>query len=171
MRFTATFGHVDDVRVLRIDGDLLEVPAAAPERAVSPDIFVHVAPRVVGSEEAALRPAALRAAPAAAARRRWQADVRVIGRQRSRPPHRRAADCSARSAMPLRPMPSRRQSVRELRPGGAAVGGLEDAAAGPVRRRVGVPRRTTRVPETGVDDAASSSDRSRLRPRRRLSFL
>ena len=43
---------------------------------------------------------------------------------------------------------------------------LEDAAARAVRRRVRVPGRPPRIPEPGVDDAASSSDRSRLRRRR-----
>src|SRR5204863_7650670 len=45
--------HVDDVRVLRIDGDLLEIPAAAPQRLVGPDAPPR-RPGVVRAEDPAL---------------------------------------------------------------------------------------------------------------------
>src|SRR5438105_11536031 len=43
--------------------------------------------------------------------------------------------------------------ARQTRPGPAAIRRLVEAAAGPVRRRISVPRRAPRLPHRSIDDA------------------
>ena len=148
--------------VLRIDGDFLEVPAAAPERLIGR----HLRPRragIVGSKETAelfrrrrarrghrlhrrRHPASAAArfgAPAAGRRRigKQIIDHRIDALRIAR----RHRDARAADAF-------LRQAVRQLLPRGAAVGRLEDAAARPVRRLIRVPGRPPRIPQAGVDD-------------------
>src|SRR5216683_6478926 len=115
--------HVHEIRILRVDGYLTEVPPAAPDAAVARGL----APRrtgIVGPEEAAFLRVDDRVHPAA-----------VRGRDRDAD----AAD------------PVGRQTAGELLPVRAAVRRLVQPAARAVRRRVNAPRRTTGVPERGVN--------------------
>jgi len=119
----AGVGDVDEVRVLRIDDDFAEVPTAPPDSSVAGDLRKRRS-RIIRSEE----PALLRiddGVDAAAVRRRDR-------------------DADAAEAVG-------RQAGGKLRPVGAAIGRLIEAATRPVRRRIDAPRRTPRVPERRVD--------------------
>ena len=115
--------YVHEILILRIDGDLAEVPSAAPDAAVARCL----APRrtgIVGPEEAAFLRIDDRVQPAAVRGGCGDAD---------------AAD------------PVGRQTAGELMPVRAAVGRLVQPAARTVRRRINAPGRTTGVPERGVN--------------------
>ena len=150
--------HVDDVGVLRIDDDVLEIPAASPERGIARQLGPRRA-RVVGAEESALprrrrrlrtRRIAAAASPTAAAASGRCRRVRI---RHEAIHHRVHAPRIARRYRDARLADSLfGQAGRQLLPRRAAVGRLEDAAARAVRRRVRVPRRTSRIPESRVHD-------------------
>ncbi len=137
-------GHVDEVRVLRVDHDVLEVPAAPPQPGVVGELR-PVRAAVVGAEEAALPGGALAVGVRARLRRRR------AGRRLQVVDHGvDAVRLAGAHGDPAPAHPLRRQAVGQLLPGVAAVGGLVDAAAGPVGGRVHEPRRPARIPEAGV---------------------
>src|SRR5581483_228265 len=116
---------VDEIGVLRIGDDLAEVPAASPDALIARRLRPRRA-AVVGAEEAAL--------------------LRVDDRVHAAGP--RGGDRQPDAAASL----DRNPRV-DLLPVVAAVGRLEDPAAGTVGGRVHAPRRTPRVPERRVDRA------------------
>src|SRR5438874_5814830 len=114
---------VDEIGIFRIDDDLAEVPAAAPDALVARGFGPRRA-GIVGPEQAAV--------------------LCVDDRIDARATGRRDGDADAADGVG-------RQPARQLLPVRAAVGRLVHAAARPVGRRVDAPRRTTRVPQRGVD--------------------
>ena len=117
----ADVGDEHDVRVFWIDGDLLEVPAAPPHARVARCLHPRGA-RIVRAEEAPFF------------RVNHRVDAARIARR-------------DRDAAPAEPFGWK---ARQLIPTRAAVGRFVDAAAGTVRRRIGVPRRPARVPQARV---------------------
>ena len=87
--------------------------------------------------------------------------ARFDDREQARRPARRDADADAAQAIGS---PSR-QARGQLPPGRAAIGGLEQAAAGSAEIAV-LPRPLPRLPQRGIDDVRSSRDRSGRRRRR-----
>ena len=115
---------VHDVGILRIDGDLLEVPTAAPHARVSRRLHPGRA-RVGRTVKTAL----------------FGVDHRVHDARAAR----RDRDPAASETV-------RGQPVRERLPRRPAVRRFVNAPAGSVRRGIGVPRRPPRVPERCVHD-------------------
>ena len=114
---------VHEIRVLRIDDDFAEVPAASPDARVGRRLRERRA-GIVGSKEPAL--------------------LRVDDRVDARAVRRRHRDADAAD-------PGDRQAARQLRPVRAAVRRFVQPAARTVRRRIDAPRRTTSVPERRID--------------------
>ena len=143
--------HVHDVGVLRIDRDLLEIPAASPERLVGADAPPRAA-GVVGPEHTALsgwRLGGWGGAPGC--RRRWCWRVGIGHQAVHHGVHapwvgRRDGDAGSSN-------PSWRQTSRQLVPSRSAVGRLVDAPTGAVGGCVREPRWAAGIPEAGIHHA------------------